>query len=166
MYAIVKHSGSQKKLTAGQKVLLDRLPNAVNEEIVLNQVVCLQSDKGLSVEASELKNAGVRVKVLEHCRGEKLRIRHFKRRKHHMKRQGHRQDYTQVEVLEVSANVAAAKKTETKAAKPAKTEAKVGAAEAAAKPSAKKTADKASTTAAAPKKTVAKKSSTAKSKGE
>ena len=59
-----------------------------------------QDDK-LHVGTPYVEGKAVLVRVIEHGRGEKLNIIKFKRRKHHMKRQGHRQAYTRLEVLAI-----------------------------------------------------------------
>ena len=102
IYAIAKHSGCQKKFQIGAKMLLDRIQSEVGEELTINDVLMMHDGETSHIGAPLVSGASVTLKVLAHTRGEKIRVRHFKRRKHHMKRQGHRQDLTQVEVLGIS----------------------------------------------------------------
>lgn len=101
MYAIIQHSGTQKKVAVGDKLLLDRMQQAAEEEITTDKVLAIKTDSGLVFGEPLLEGASVKFKVLAHVRGQKIRVRHFKRRKHHMKFNGHRQDYTQVEIIAI-----------------------------------------------------------------
>ena len=56
--------------------------------------------------------------MVEHGRGEKIRILKFKRRKHHMKQMGHRQDYTRIEITGIAASAPKKKASKAKAKKP------------------------------------------------
>ena len=59
----------------------------------INDKVLMLSDNGKYVlGVPYVDKASVELKILEHTRGEKINIIHFKRRKHHMRRQGHRQN--------------------------------------------------------------------------
>ncbi|MGB0212699.1 50S ribosomal protein L21, partial [Algiphilus sp.] len=54
------------------------------------------------VGAPLVDGARVTAEVLEHGRGNKVHIIKFRRRKHHMKRQGHRQNYTAVRITDIA----------------------------------------------------------------
>ena len=100
MYAIIAHSGKQYHLKPGLKFNLEKITDEVGKELKLGNVLMCQDGK-LEVGTPYVVGKAVLVRVLEHGRGEKLNIIKFKRRKHHMKRQGHRQAYTRLEVLAI-----------------------------------------------------------------
>ena len=101
MYAIVEHSGCQKKVVQGEKYWFDSISSDVDAEIVFDKVVLVKKEKSLDVGQPYCKKVSVKGKILKHARGEKINVRHFKRRKHHMKCMGHRQNYTQVEIVSI-----------------------------------------------------------------
>jgi large subunit ribosomal protein L21 len=57
----------------------------------------------VKVGAPFLKGGKVSATVVEHGRHDKIKVLKFKRRKHHMKRMGHRQYFTQLEITGISA---------------------------------------------------------------
>ena len=91
--------------------------------VELDQVLMVGEGEDVKVGSPYLKGGKVTATVVEHGRGKKVRILKFKRRKHHMKRMGHRQDFTRIEITGI--NASAPKKKASKAkAKKAETEAK------------------------------------------
>lgn len=102
MYAVVKTGGKQYRVTAGEKLRIERLVADVGQEIVLDQVLLVADGDALKIGAPLVSGAQVKAKVLSHGRGEKIRIFKLNRRKHYRKSQGHRQNYTEIEILGIS----------------------------------------------------------------
>ena len=101
MYAIIAHSGKQYHVKPGLKFNIEKIAEASGEEVKLDQVLLFHDGKKLQVGTPSIAGTVVLARVLEHGRADKVRILKFKRRKHHMKRQGHRQSYTRIEVLAI-----------------------------------------------------------------
>jgi large subunit ribosomal protein L21 len=116
MYAIVKTGGKQYRVERGQKLLVERLAVAEGEDVALEPIL-YRSDETV-FDKDGLANVKVTAKVVAHVRGEKLRVFKFKPKRGYKRRTGHRQDLTQIEVLEISAGKAkaAAKASAAKAA--------------------------------------------------
>jgi large subunit ribosomal protein L21 len=102
MYAVVKTGGKQYRVSAGEKLRIERLAADVGQEIVLDQVLLVADGEALKMGAPLVSGAMVKAKVLKHGRGEKIRIFKLNRRKHYRKSQGHRQNYTEIEILGIS----------------------------------------------------------------
>ena len=102
MYAVVKTGGKQYRVSAGEKLKIEQIPADIGAEIVLDQVLCLANGEELTVGTPLVNGATVTAKVLTHGRGEKLRIFKMRRRKHYRKTQGHRQNYTEIEILGIT----------------------------------------------------------------
>jgi large subunit ribosomal protein L21 len=102
MYAVVKTGGKQYRVSAGEKLRIERLAADVGQEIVLDQVLLVADGEALRMGAPLVSGAKVKAKVLNHGRGEKIRIFKLNRRKHYRKSQGHRQNYTEIEILGIS----------------------------------------------------------------
>jgi len=86
--------------------------------VELDQVLMVGEGSDVQVGTPYLEGGKVTATVVEHGRGEKIRIIKFKRRKHHMKKMGHRQDYTQIEITGIAASAPKKKVSKAKAEKP------------------------------------------------
>jgi large subunit ribosomal protein L21 len=116
MYAIVKTGGKQYRVERGQTLLVERLSAAEGADVAL-QPMLYRSEEAV-FDAAGLANVKVTAKVVEHVRGEKLRVFKFKPKRGYKRRTGHRQELTRIEVTEISAGAkkAAAKASKAKAA--------------------------------------------------
>jgi large subunit ribosomal protein L21 len=154
MYAIVKTGGKQYRVERGQRLLVERLAVDEGADVALEPIL-YRSDEAVFDKAG-LERVSVTAKVLGHVRGEKLRVFKFKPKRGYKRRNGHRQELTQLEVTEIvhgarkAAAKAGAKATDKAASKP------VAAKPAGEKAAAPKAARKAAGAKAAPAKAPAK----------
>lgn len=172
MYAIVEIAGQQFKVEEGKKIFVHRLQAENGKKLEFDQVLLIEDKGKVTVGEPVIKDAVVEAKVLEHLKGDKVIVFKKKRKKGYRVKNGHRQYFTQVEIVSIKEK-AARKKAEHPAEKAAEPEAAVqtGAAtapEAAEKPAVKKprapkaqAAEEKSAEKAAPK-TTAKKSASKK----
>ncbi|MBA3809085.1 MAG: 50S ribosomal protein L21 [Solirubrobacterales bacterium] len=107
MYAIVKTGGKQYRVERGQRLLVERLAVAEGGDVALEPILYRSEDTVF--DKAGLKDVKVTAKVVAHVRGEKLRVFKFKPKRGYKRRTGHRQDLTQIEVVEISAKTKAAK---------------------------------------------------------
>ena len=98
MYAVIKTGGKQYRVAAGEKIKVEQIAADVGQEITIDQVLAVGSGGNLVVGAPLVSGATVVAKVLSHGRHDKVRIFKMRRRKHYQKRQGHRQNYTELEI--------------------------------------------------------------------
>ena len=98
MYAVIKTGGKQYKVAAGEKLKVEQIPADIGQEITLNEVLAVGSGDSVRVGAPLVEGASVKVVVLAHGRHDKVKIFKMRRRKHYQKRQGHRQNYTEIRV--------------------------------------------------------------------
>jgi large subunit ribosomal protein L21 len=171
MYAIVEIAGQQFKVQQGKKIFVHPIEAAEGDKVEFEKVLLVDNDGEISIGEPVVANTVVEGQVVAHVRGDKVIIFKKKRRKGYQKRTGHRQDFTQVEILSIGPKGAPAKKSAPKivreeVAVPAAGEVKeevktVKAKKTTAKktPAEKKTATKAETTE---KKTAVKKAPAAK----
>lgn len=103
MYAIIKTGGKQYTVAVGDKVKVETLPGEVGSQIKLETVLAVKTDAGLTLGNPTVPGAFVTVTVLSEGRHDKVRIFKFRRRKHSMKSGGHRQNYTELKIDEISA---------------------------------------------------------------
>ena len=101
MYAVLVTGGKQYRVMQGEKLRVEKLEVEVDSEIKFDNVLMLGDADGIKI-GEAVKGATVTAKVVEQGRADKVRIIKFRRRKHHMKRQGHRQYYTQIEITGIA----------------------------------------------------------------
>jgi large subunit ribosomal protein L21 len=101
MYAIIKTGGKQYKVAPGDVIRIEKLPAAEGETVAFDQVLMLADGDKIRVGTPLLEGQTVAASVLRHGRGKKIEIIKFRRRKHHRKQAGHRQDYTEVAITNV-----------------------------------------------------------------
>ena len=98
MYAVIKTGGKQYRVSAGEKIKVEQIPADIGQEIILDQVLMVGSGESVKVGAPLVDGAKVTAKVVAQGRGEKVRIFKMRRRKHYQKHQGHRQNFTELEI--------------------------------------------------------------------
>ena len=101
MYAVIKTGGKQYKVAVGEKLKVEQIPAELDSQIELTEVLMIADGDKVQVGAPFVSGAKVVAKVVEHGRGEKIRIFKMRRRKHYKKRQGHRQNYTRIEIVSI-----------------------------------------------------------------
>ncbi|CAN4278594.1 MULTISPECIES: 50S ribosomal protein L21 [unclassified Pseudoxanthomonas] len=101
MYAVVVTGGKQYRVMKGETLRVEKLEAEAGNEITFDNILMLGDGETISL-GDALKGANVTAKVVGHGRADKVRIIKFRRRKHHMKRQGHRQHYTEIEITGIN----------------------------------------------------------------
>ncbi len=97
MYAVIKTGGKQYRVVAGDKIRIEQIAAIVGQDITLDHVLAV-SGEHMVVGSPLVHGAVVMARVLGHGRHDKVRIFKMRRRKHYQKRQGHRQNFTEIEV--------------------------------------------------------------------
>jgi large subunit ribosomal protein L21 len=103
MYAVIKTGGKQYRVEAGEKLKVEQIAADIGAEIKLEEVLLLADGDNVTMGAPLVSGAAVTAKVVSHGRGDKIRIFKMRRRKHYRKNQGHRQNYTEIEIVGIKA---------------------------------------------------------------
>ena len=103
MYAVIKTGGKQYRVVAGEKIKVEQIPADVGAEVTLDQVLMVGEGETVKVGTPTVAGAKVVAKVLAHGRHPKVKIFKMRRRKHYQKHQGHRQNFTEIEIGSISA---------------------------------------------------------------
>ena len=103
MYAVIKTGGKQYRVAAGEKIKVEQIPADVGTEITLDQVLMVGEGETVKIGTPVLANATVTAKVISQGRHPKIKIFKMRRRKHYQKHQGHRQNFTEIEISGISA---------------------------------------------------------------
>jgi len=102
MYAVVRTGGKQYKVAKDTVLKVESLVGDVGSKLTLGEVLLLGGDKP-KLGAPLVKGASVECEILEHGQGEKVVAFKKKRRKNTHRKRGHRQHFTAVKVLSISA---------------------------------------------------------------
>jgi large subunit ribosomal protein L21 len=97
VYAIVRAGGRQTKVAVGDVVQVDRLPGEPGATVQLPALLLVDGNDVTS-DASALAGVTVTAEVVDHTKGRKIQILKYKNKTGYRKRQGHRQQHTQVKV--------------------------------------------------------------------
>ncbi|MBQ6652807.1 MAG: 50S ribosomal protein L21 [Prevotella sp.] len=105
MYAIVEINGQQFKVEQGQKLYVNRIKDVeAGNTVEFGKVLLVDADGAVTVGAPTVDGAKVVCEVVNPLvKGEKVIVFKMKRRKGYRKKNGHRQQFTQVEVKSVIA---------------------------------------------------------------
>ncbi len=103
MYAVIKTGGKQYRVCAGQKLKIEQIPADIGQEISLDEVLSVGEGESLKIGTPFVEGASVKATVLAQGRHDKVKIFKMRRRKHYQKRQGHRQNYTEIRIEAVAA---------------------------------------------------------------
>lgn len=104
MYAVVEILGQQFKAEAGKKLFVHRMEEAERgSQVEFERVLLLDNNGVITVGAPTVEGAKIVCEVLSHVRGDKVIVFHKKRRKGYKKRNGHRQNFTEILVKEIVA---------------------------------------------------------------
>ncbi len=114
MYAIVRAGGRQEKVAVGDLISLDRVQAKRGETVVLPTVLIVDGDK----VNTDAKGVTVTAEVIDHNRGPKIEILRYKNKTGYRRRQGHRADLTDVQIISIGSEKIAAGDKATAKAKP------------------------------------------------
>ena len=101
MYAVIQTGGKQYRVAKGDILRVEKLAAAAGSEIALDKVLLVADGEHIETGKPFLENQSVTARVQMHGRADKVKIIKFRRRKHYMKRQGHRQWFTQLEITAI-----------------------------------------------------------------
>ncbi|WIM05251.1 MAG: 50S ribosomal protein L21 [Candidatus Nitricoxidivorans perseverans] len=106
MYAVIKTGGKQYRVAAGEKIKVEQIPAEVGAEITLDQVLMVggvgEGGESVKIGSPLVAGASVTAKIIAQGRHDKVKIFKMRRRKHYQKHQGHRQNYTEIQIGAIS----------------------------------------------------------------
>jgi len=102
MYAIVEIAGQQFKVEEGQKIYVHRLEAEIGSDIEFDKVLLIEDDDKITIGEPVVAGFIVDGRVLNHQKGDKVIVFKKKKRKGYQVRNGHRQNFTQVEIVSIA----------------------------------------------------------------
>ena len=103
MFAVFQSGGKQHRVSEGDVVKVELLEGEPGAEVTFDRVLMVADGDNVNVGTPYVNDGKVTAEVVRVDRGKKLRIIKFKRRKDYLKRQGHRQWFTEVKITGISA---------------------------------------------------------------
>jgi large subunit ribosomal protein L21 len=101
MYAVFETGGKQFRAEVGGKIRIPTIEAEPGDTVTFDQVLLAGDGEEISVGTPEVKGASVKAEVLRHARDKKIIVFKRKRRKGYRKKQGHRQNFTEVRIDEI-----------------------------------------------------------------
>lgn len=102
MQAVFKTGGKQYRVSEGDMIRVESLNAEAGDAVEFDQVLMLVDGENSKIGTPTVDGGKVSARVVANRRGKKVHIIKFRRRKHHMKHQGHRQNYTEVEITGIA----------------------------------------------------------------
>lgn len=115
MYAIVDIAGQQMKVQKDQKLYVHRLEGEEGSQVEFDKVLLVDNDGNISVGQPLVDGVSITAKILAHVKGDTVLVFKKKRRKGYQKLNGHRQQFSQIQIEDIL--MGGAKKKKTRAAK-------------------------------------------------
>jgi len=104
MYAVIMTGGKQYRVTQGKVLRVEKLRAEEGTEVVFDKVLLVGEGDAVQVGAPYVEGGRVAATVKRHGRGRKIMVVKFKRRKNYLRRQGHRQDYSEIQITDIAAS--------------------------------------------------------------
>jgi large subunit ribosomal protein L21 len=102
MYAVMVAGGKQYRVQQGSYILVEKQASELGDTVEFKNVLLLSTAEQVFIGKPYLDNCTVKATVEAHGRHKKINILKFKRRKHHMKRMGHRQSFTKLKISDIN----------------------------------------------------------------
>jgi len=102
MYAVISTGGKQYRVSKGDICRVEKLDAEEGAKVELDQVLMIADGDSINIGTPMVKGGKVSAVVKAHGRGKKIEIMKFRRRKHHQKKTGHRQSYTELEITSIT----------------------------------------------------------------
>ncbi|MCT4592525.1 MAG: 50S ribosomal protein L21 [Candidatus Gracilibacteria bacterium] len=101
MFAVIETGGKQYRVEKGDKIQIEKLNEKVGAKVKFDNVLLVADDKDVEVGKPTVEKVTVSAKVLEQGKADKITVFKFKSKKRYQKKQGHRQQYTEIEITDI-----------------------------------------------------------------
>jgi len=101
MFAVVEIAGKQYKVAKDDTLIVPSLKEKTGDTVSFDHVLLLERDKGITLGNPFIAGVKVQAKVLDPARGEKVIVFKKKKRKGYRVKNGHRQEYSKVQITNI-----------------------------------------------------------------
>ena len=113
-YAVLKSGGKQYRVSAGDVILVEKIIGDSGSKVTFEDIIMMGEGSKIHMEKNELKAASVTGEVIEQTRGPKLLVFKKKRRHNYRRKQGHKQNITNLKILSINSSKGKAKSSDEK----------------------------------------------------
>ncbi|MGH2514583.1 MAG: 50S ribosomal protein L21 [Ktedonobacterales bacterium] len=103
MYAVIETGGKQYRVSPGQTVEVELLPDTPGTTVALDRVLLVSADDKTLVGQPTVPGGKVLGTIAREGRGQKIRVFKYKSKKRYRRTQGHRQDYSYLLITDIQA---------------------------------------------------------------
>lgn len=103
MYAVIESGGKQHKVTEGEILRVEKIDAEIGAEITFDKVLMIKKDDTVMIGKPYVDNASVTAEVVEQGKHKKIIVFKYKRKKNYQRKQGHRQQYTTLQIKAIAA---------------------------------------------------------------
>ena len=103
MIAVIKTGGKQYLVSPGDKIKIEKIDKKEGEKVTFNEVLLVEKNEKKQIGTPFVKGAKVVAKILEHGKGEKVIVFHYKPKTRQKSKKGHRQPFTKIEIEKIEA---------------------------------------------------------------
>ncbi len=101
MYAVIATGGKQYRVAKGDTLQIEKLDDEAGSSVEFDQVLLIADSTSANIGTPYINGAKVTAEIVNQAKGEKINIIKFRRRKHYMRKQGHRQYITEVKIKDI-----------------------------------------------------------------
>ena len=101
MFAVIRTGGKQYLVSPGDKIKIEKLDKEEGKEVSFTDVLLLEKSNKLEIGNPKVKGAKVIGKILKQDKAKKIIILKYKPKSRYKKKTGHRQPFTEVEILKI-----------------------------------------------------------------
>ncbi|MGB5984204.1 MAG: 50S ribosomal protein L21 [Desulfobacterales bacterium] len=102
MYAVLASGGKQYKVREGDIVKVEKLPGEIGSEITFDRVLMVTDGDEVTLGDPHVADAAVKGHIVAQNKAKKILVFKYKRRKRFRRKQGHRQQYTAVQIDQIA----------------------------------------------------------------
>jgi large subunit ribosomal protein L21 len=99
MIAVIKTGGKQYLVSPGDKIKIEKIEKKEGEEVLFDEVLLLEEEGKIQIGKPFLGDVKISGKVLKHGREDKVIVFRYKSKTRRKKKKGHRQSFTEVEII-------------------------------------------------------------------
>ena len=101
MFAIIETGGKQYRVSVGQKLKIEKLPNETESTLTFDKVLLVADGEDVRIGMPHVAGAAVKAKILRQGRHDKVIVFKYHSKTRYRKKKGHRQHFTEVEIVSI-----------------------------------------------------------------
>jgi len=105
MLAVIKTGGKQYLVAPKQKIKIEKIAGEVGDTVTFNEVLLLEKNKKVTIGTPLVKGATVSARIVRQGKAKKVIVFKYKPKKRYKVKKGHRQPFTEIEIVKISDNV-------------------------------------------------------------